>query len=159
MAQDGVTPGGGATEGQARFGLLGRTLGHSWSPLIHARLGSTPYDLIELEPDEVAPFVREDASWRGLNVTIPYKRDAARLADERSGRVERLGVANTLVRRPDGSIYADKARTSSCWATAARARPCRRRSRTPARTCPSYRATGTTATRAFPGGTPTRFSS
>ena len=107
MAQDGVTPGGGATEGQARFGLLGRTLGHSWSPLIHARLGSTPYDLIELEPDEVAPFVREDASWRGLNVTIPYKRDAARLADERSGRVERLGVANTLVRRPDGSIYAD----------------------------------------------------
>lgn len=88
------------------FGLVGRTLGHSFSPLIHERLGSVPYDLVELEPDEVAPFVR-DGAWRGLNVTIPYKREAARLADERSPRVERLGVANTLVRRPDGSVFAE----------------------------------------------------
>lgn len=88
------------------FGLLGRRLGHSFSPLIHERLGSVPYDLIELEPDEVAPFVRE-GDWRGLNVTIPYKRAAAELADARSPRVGRLGVANTLVRRADGSVYAD----------------------------------------------------
>ena len=33
-----------------RFGLLGRTLGHSYSPQIHERLGSVPYDLVEL-PD------------------------------------------------------------------------------------------------------------
>lgn len=88
------------------FGLVGRTLGHSWSPQIHASLGSTPYELIELEPDEVTPFIRE-GSWRGLNVTIPYKRVAAEAADERSPRVEALGVANTIVRRDDGSVYAD----------------------------------------------------
>lgn len=90
----------------APFGLLGRKLGHSWSPQIHALLGSTPYALFEREPEEVAAFVR-DGSWQGINVTIPYKRDAYELADEASDRAARLGVANTLVRRPDGSIYAD----------------------------------------------------
>lgn len=93
-------------EAMAPFGLLGRTLGHSWSPQIHQSLGSCPYDLIELEPEEVVPFVRE-GSWRGLNVTIPYKVEAARLADERSPRVEACGAANTLVRRPDGSVFAE----------------------------------------------------
>lgn len=93
-------------EALAPFGLLGRRLGHSWSPQIHTRLGSAPYDLHELEPEELEGFVRKGA-WRGLNVTIPYKREAAQLADEVSERVLRLGVANTLVRRPDGTIYAD----------------------------------------------------
>ncbi len=88
------------------FGLVGRKLGHSWSRQIHTRLGSAPYDLIELEPNEVEAFVRE-GSWQGLNVTIPYKAEAARLADERSERVARLGVANTLLRRDDGSIFAE----------------------------------------------------
>lgn len=92
--------------GSAPYGLLGRKLAHSWSPLIHQQLGSSPYHLIELEPDEVANFVRE-GSWRGLNVTIPYKRDAALLADVRSPAVERTGAANTLVRDEGGAIVAE----------------------------------------------------
>lgn len=88
------------------YGLLGRTLGHSWSPRIHSVLGSSPYDLLELEPEEVEPFIRE-GSWRGLNVTIPYKRAAAEAADVRSPRVEALGVANTLVHLENGSVFAD----------------------------------------------------
>lgn len=88
------------------YGLVGRTLAHSWSPQIHARLGSAPYDLFELEPNELAGFVR-GGSWQGLNVTIPYKHEAALLADVRSERVERLGAANTLVRQQDGSILAE----------------------------------------------------
>lgn len=90
----------------ASFGLLGRTLGHSWSPRIHATLGSVPYTLFEREPKDVEDFIR-NGSWQGINVTIPYKREAALLADERTSRVERLGVANTLVRKQDGSILAD----------------------------------------------------
>lgn len=96
----------GALRAAARFGLLGRSLGHSWSPSIHARLGSIPYTLFEVEPQEVSGFIRE-GDWSGINVTIPYKRDAFELADERSEGAIRLGVANTLVRRGDGSIYAD----------------------------------------------------
>lgn len=93
-------------EESAPYGLLGRTLGHSWSPKIHTLLGSVPYQLHELEPDELAGFVR-GGSWRGLNVTIPYKRQAFELADEATPAARRLGVANTLVRRPDGTILAD----------------------------------------------------
>ncbi len=91
---------------QTPFGLLGRKLGHSWSRPIHERLGSAPYSHIELEPDEVVPFIKADG-WRGLNVTMPYKTDAARAADERSPRVEALGAANTLVRREDGTVFAE----------------------------------------------------
>ena len=98
----------------ARFGLLGRTLGHSWSPQIHARLGSTPYALFEREPDEVEAFLRE-GSWHGINVTIPYKRAVAQLADERTERVEALGAANTLVRRGDGSILAENTDVLGFW--------------------------------------------
>lgn len=86
--------------------LLGRKLGHSWSPVIHERLGSVPYVLIEREPEQVGDFVT-NGTWRGLNVTIPYKQEAARLADVRTNRVERLGVANTLVRQQDGTIIAE----------------------------------------------------
>ena len=90
----------------SRFGLVGCKLGHSFSPLIHERLGSAPYGLIELEPDKVAGFFAT-GDWGGLNVTIPYKSDAAKAADVRSPRVEALGVANTLVRLEDGRIFAD----------------------------------------------------
>ncbi len=91
---------------QTPFGLLGRKLGHSWSKPIHEQLGSAPYTHIELEPDEVAPFIAADG-WRGLNVTIPYKLAAAEAADEQSPRVQALGAANTLVRRDDGSVFAE----------------------------------------------------
>ena len=92
--------------GGAPFALLGRKLSHSWSPQIHEALGSFPYALVELEPEEFEPFVR-GGSWRGLNVTIPYKLKAATLADVLTPAAERVGSANTLVRLEDGSILAE----------------------------------------------------
>ena len=71
------------------FGLVGRKLGHSWSPQIHEMLGSAPYSLVELEPQEVEGFLR-GGSWQGLNVTIPYKAVAAQVAGQTSERVRRL---------------------------------------------------------------------
>ena len=98
-----------------QFGLLGRTLGHSWSPRIHTLLGSAPYGLFEREPHEVEDFIR-NGEWRGINVTIPYKRDAALLANKRSPRVERMGVANTLMRQPNGTIFAENTDVLGfCW--------------------------------------------
>lgn len=88
------------------FGLVGRKLGHSWSPTIHALLGSAPYELIELEPDDLEGYLRHGA-WRGLNVTIPYKQSVIPLCDDVSERVRRIGAANTLVRRDDGTIFGD----------------------------------------------------
>ena len=95
-----------AAECRLDFGLVGERLGHSHSPAIHAVLGSTPYRLVEVPRDRVGAFFATRA-YRGLNVTIPYKRDAAAACDELSEAARRLGNVNTLVVRPDGSLFGD----------------------------------------------------
>ena len=90
--------------GEKIYGLLGRKLGPSWSVPIHEELGRKGYRLIELEPEELAPFLaREDIG--GLNVTIPYKRDVMPLCDEIDEAARAIGSVNTLVRR-DGKLLA-----------------------------------------------------
>lgn len=84
-------------------GLLGRKLGHSYSPQIHARLGSYRYDLFEKEPDELDGFLKH-GDFTGLNVTVPYKKDVIPYLDSLSPRAEKLGAVNTIVRRPDGTL-------------------------------------------------------
>ena len=55
------------------YGLLGETLGHSFSPQIHACLGDYEYKLFEVAPEDLGDFLRS-GSFEGLNVTIPYKK-------------------------------------------------------------------------------------
>ena len=87
-------------------GLLGRKLGHSYSPQIHGLLGDYEYRLFEKEPNELDAFLRA-GNWNGLNVTIPYKKDALRYCSQLSEAAEMIGSVNTLVRLPDGGIYGD----------------------------------------------------
>ena len=89
-----------------RYGLLGEKLGHSYSPRIHALLAPYEYRLYERAADEVEDFVT-NGDWDGLNVTIPYKKTVIPLCAELSDRARRIGSVNTLVRRPDGSIFGD----------------------------------------------------
>ena len=87
------------------YGLLGRKLGHSWSPPIHGALGCEAYSLIELEPEELENFLsRPDIG--GLNVTIPYKRDVMAYCDVIDETAKAIGSVNTLVRRENGKLYA-----------------------------------------------------
>ena len=85
-------------------GLLGRVLGHSYSPMIHGMLGQYSYDLFPTEPEALDALLRGDA-WDGLNVTIPYKKTVVPCCAELSETAEKLGSVNTLVRRADGTIY------------------------------------------------------
>ena len=87
-------------------GLLGRKLGHSYSPAIHAMLADYEYRLYEREPEQLAEFVKA-GDWQGLNVTIPYKKDVVPFCAELSPLARELGSVNTLVRRPDGTIFGD----------------------------------------------------
>jgi shikimate dehydrogenase len=87
------------------FGLLGRTLGHSWSVPIHHALGCNAYRLYEREPDEIAAFLT-DGDIGGLNVTIPYKRTVMPFCDVIDETARAIGAVNTLVRRRDGRLYA-----------------------------------------------------
>ena len=90
----------------APFGLIGKKLSHSWSAEIHEKLGSFPYQLHELSALELKDFLK-DQSWRGLNVTIPYKKNACALADSVSEDAQAIGAANTLVKEANGLIAAD----------------------------------------------------
>ena len=84
-----------------KFGLLGRTLGHSWSPQIHCMLADYGYELYEVEPVDLDRFLRE-TDLDGMNVTIPYKKDVLPYCAQLSDAARRIGSVNTLVRRPDG---------------------------------------------------------
>ena len=89
-----------------KCGLLGEKLGHSYSPQIHAELAGYEYKLYEKAPDEVEAFVRA-GDWHGLNVTIPYKKTVMAFCDELSDTAAAIGSVNTLLRRPDGTVFGD----------------------------------------------------
>ena len=87
-----------------KCGLLGRKLGHSYSPAIHAQLGDYEYALYEKEPEELPDFLQR-GDFTGLNVTIPYKKAVVPYCTELSETAQLLGSVNTLLRRPDGTLY------------------------------------------------------
>ena len=89
-----------------RAGLLGRKLGHSFSPRIHSFFGSYSYDLFEVEPEKLDEFMSGD-SFDALNVTIPYKKTVIPHCAELSEAARAIGSVNTIVRRPDGSLFGD----------------------------------------------------
>lgn len=87
-----------------QYGLIGLKLGHSWSVPIHARLGGYDYRLYERTEQEFVDLLKA-RDFRGLNVTIPYKRLAYELCDSLSGTAREVGCVNTLLVRPDGTLY------------------------------------------------------
>lgn len=86
-------------------GLIGRRLGHSYSPQIHRALADYDYKLWELEPEELETFFRRQ-DFTGVNVTIPYKQAVIPLLDELSETARAIGAVNTVVRR-GGKLYGD----------------------------------------------------
>ena len=86
-----------------KFGLLGRTLGHSFSPRIHSALGNTNYELFEREPSQLQEFFA-DPELQGINITVPYKVNALEACDVVDARAERIGCVNTMVRK-DGKWH------------------------------------------------------
>ena len=84
-----------------KFGLLGRKLGHSWSPQIHGMLAGYDYRLYEVEPEDLERFLRT-TDLDGMNVTIPYKKDVLPFCVQLSDAARRIGSVNTLVRTPAG---------------------------------------------------------
>lgn len=89
-----------------QYGLLGRKLSHSLSPQIHALLGTYPYALFEREEPALPAFFG-DKQLAGFNVTIPYKTQAYAACDARSETATRIGAVNTVIRRPDGTLFGD----------------------------------------------------
>lgn len=86
-----------------KYGLLGRKLSHSFSPMLHKIYADYEYYLFEKEPDEVFDFIK-NGDYRGINVTVPYKKIAFSLADNLSEEAKITGSVNTLIRESDGTL-------------------------------------------------------
>lgn len=87
-----------------KCGLLGRKLGHSYSPQIHNLLGDYSYVLFEKEPEKLKNFLK-NGEFSGLNVTIPYKKEVIPYLSELSPTAKKMGCVNTVLRRSDGTLY------------------------------------------------------
>ena len=80
------------------FGLLGETLGHSFSPQLHRAFADYDYRLLPTPRDALEQFFAQ-RQFRGLNVTMPYKQAVIPLCDEIDERAARIGAVNTVVNR------------------------------------------------------------
>ena len=85
-----------------RYGCIGKKLTHSFSREIHGKLADYPYELIELQEEEIASFFAKK-DFAAINVTIPYKQTVIPYLDSVSPVAERIGAVNTIVNR-DGKL-------------------------------------------------------
>lgn len=83
------------------YGLIGRKLGHSISPQIHALFGNDRYECYEVEPERLKTFLR-DTPLAGMNVTIPYKMSVIQYCAKLSETARKVGSVNTMVREHEG---------------------------------------------------------
>ena len=87
-----------------RFAVLGDPIAHSRSPELHTamlELAGLDGEYLRVRADEVVLAETVEAMragrWNGLNITMPLKGAAARLADSISPRAELAESVNTLV--------------------------------------------------------------
>ena len=86
-----------------KYGLIGERLGHSFSKMIHTKLGDYDYELREIPKEELDGFMRE-GDFLGINVTIPYKEAIIPYLDEIDEEARKIGAVNTVVNR-GGRLY------------------------------------------------------
>jgi shikimate dehydrogenase len=92
-----------------RCAVLGDPVAHSLSPALHAAgyaevgLADWSYDAVRVPAGSLAGFVTDlDATWRGLSITAPLKREALAFASSVTDRARLAGGVNTLVRSESG---------------------------------------------------------
>jgi shikimate dehydrogenase len=97
-----------------RYAVFGNPVKHSKSPEIHALFAqqcgqAMSYRALRVEPGGFAAAAQTffAGGGAGLNVTVPFKRDAFAFADRVSERAARAGAVNTLSRCGDGAIEGD----------------------------------------------------
>lgn len=79
-----------------RFGLIGKTLKHSFSPKLHKYLGDYSYELFELKPNELESFFKRQ-DLKAINITMPYKEEAMKYCNKFSPEALRIGCINTAI--------------------------------------------------------------
>jgi len=78
------------------YGLLGKTLSHSFSKRIHEKIDDEPYHLYET--DDVGSFLTSN-SFKGVNVTHPYKQAVMNHLDTLDSTAKKTDAVNTIVKK------------------------------------------------------------
>ena len=93
------------------FGLIGRTLSHSFSQTYFAQkfyslgLAEHQYDLFELATiGELPGLIAANPHLIGLNVTVPYKEAVMPYLNELASSASRVGAVNVIERTADGRL-------------------------------------------------------
>ena len=94
--------------------VLGNPISHSKSPRMHNywlkqnKLNGYYIPIkVELEDFEQTIRALVNMGFSGVNVTIPHKLSALKIADESSSTAQYIGAANTLTFTQENKIYAD----------------------------------------------------
>ena len=90
-----------------KFGVLGKSLPHTYSPQIHKEFADYEYTVLERTEEQVHDLFKGAENLDGFNVTIPYKKLAASLCKELSPAAKEIGAVNTVVALPDGGFSGD----------------------------------------------------
>lgn len=91
-----------------KYGLIGEHLGHSFSKQIQTRIAEIEnvkdydYQLVELDKEEFKEFM-EKKDFKGINITIPYKKDVIPYLDEMDESAKAIGAVNTII-NVDGKL-------------------------------------------------------
>ena len=106
----------------ALAGVIGYPVKHSKSPKLHGywleRYGiDGTYVPLEVHPDDFDKVVigLKLSGFKGVNVTVPHKENALKIADEVSQIAQKIGSSNTLIFKEDGLIYADNTDGFGFW--------------------------------------------
>lgn len=101
--------------------VLGSPVRHSLSPAIHNAAFSAHgidavYLAFEIDAEAMAPTVRalRSVGFLGASVTMPHKEVAHTLCDAIGPVAGQLGSLNTLVARPDGSLFGESTDGDGC---------------------------------------------
>ena len=86
-----------------KYGLIGEHLGHSFSKVIHEKIGDYVYEIKEIEPENVEEFIAK-REFNAINVTIPYKEKVMPMLDYIDEKAKKIGAVNTVVNR-GGKLY------------------------------------------------------
>lgn len=95
------------------YAVIGNPISHSKSPLIHQQFANQAkqdmdYLAIEVPLTGFSHSLAElQQTYKGINITVPFKEQAWRAVTARSAYAQRAGAVNTITFNDDGSIYGD----------------------------------------------------
>ena len=91
------------------YGLIGRTLSHSFSPRYFAKKFeklklNSEYQLFDIADISNVRDIAANDDIAGLNVTIPYKQSVLQHLDKVSKNAAEIGAVNTIVKLKNGKL-------------------------------------------------------